>query len=124
MKRAAVLSVLCAILSGCASVYVCDKGGHTLVTANNTCWYLFNCIPVASGDPDRPNKNTTRFFHETVSLASNMKILEKAMRLHDATSLENLNSYTTDESILFFFLTRHACYTSAELIISPKQETP
>ncbi len=123
MKRAAVLFVLGALLSGCASVYVCDKGDHTVAAVNNTCWYLFNWIPVASGDPDRPNRNRTRLFSETVTLENNMKLLETAMRDRHATGLVNVNSYTTDESVLFFLLTRHACHTSAELV-TPLKDAP
>ncbi len=123
MKRVAVSLVLGAFLSGCASVYVCDKGDHCIASVNNTCWYLFNWIPVASGNPDRPNANSTRLFRETVTLENNMKILETVMRERHAPVVRNMNSSTTDESLFFFLLTRHACHTSAELL-TPMKDAP
>ncbi len=122
--RSILLLLLGLALSGCASVYVSDEGGKTLATVDNTCWYLFNTIPLASGNPDKPNRISLRLFDETVTLENNMKILESAMHEHHAIELLNLNSYTTDESILFFLLTRHACYTSAELVIPAPLKEP
>ncbi len=124
MMRTLILAFVGLVLSGCASIHVCDKGGETVATVNNTCWYLFNCIPLASGDHEYPNKVTTCFFRNTVTMQNNMKLLETAMRAHQAKTLRNIDSYTTDESVFFFLLTRHACYSSAELVIPQKEKEP
>ncbi len=118
-----LLFALGLMLTGCASIHVCDKGAHTLATVNNTCWYLFDCLPMASGDPEHPNKISTCLFRSTTTLENNMRLLETAMRVHEAESLINVNSYTTDESVFFFLLTRHACYTSAELVMPNAEST-
>ncbi len=122
MKRLSVLLIFCSLLAGCASIHISEKGEHTLVIANNTCWYLFNWIPMASGNTAHPNEISTCFFSETVTLQNNMKLLETAMRERPEKVITNLNSYTTDESVFFFLLTRHACHTSAELIFPLKDK--
>ena len=117
MKRALLFAALAA-LAGCASVNVCREGA-TMVDIQNTGWYLFDCIPLASGSPANPNGHTCRPFQDTVTVENNMKMLDYAMRREGAAGCRHLSSYTTDESVFFILLTRFACHTSAQLIKEP-----
>lgn len=125
MKRLLSLTLLAALLSGCATAKFSNVGGRTIADVTNTGWYLFNVIPIASGDPQHPNAVGCRFFSRTVTLENNLRMLDYAMRdyLSDPKELASARygevvSYTTDESVLFFLFKRHACHTSAELILN------
>ena len=78
MKRLAVILV-CALLGGCATVTV-SRNGATMVNIENSGWYLLNFIPIASGNPARPNSCTTRLFSKTVTLENNVKMRDKVIR--------------------------------------------
>lgn len=105
-----------AALSGCAVIDISDKGSRTMVSIHNTGWELFSVLPIASGDPDRPNRNTCRWFADTVTLQSNMKMLERAMRATDATGYRDLSSSIIDETVFFVLINRRIYHTSAELV--------
>lgn len=121
MKRLVPLLALLLAFGGCASVNLCSVGGRTMADIENTGWYLFNFIPLASGNPERPNANSCKLFQETTTLESNMRLLDYAMRKDGGyTGYRNLVSYTTDENILLILFKRRACHTSAELF----KETP
>ena len=111
--------LLAALLSGCATATVCHEE-RTLVTIENTGWYLFNFIPIASGNPSNPNACSCRLFSKTVTLENNRKMLEQIMRDEGATGFRDLNSFTTDEHILIILLKRHAYHTSAQLLKEPE----
>ena len=121
MRLAAILAAALA-LAGCASVRYCDVGGKNMVVVENTGWYFLNVIPLASGNPDKPNKCSCRLFRQTTTLANNMKMLENAAKEHGAVDIVNTNSGWTDESVLFIIFKRHMCQTSAELIIPTKED--
>ena len=94
-------------------------GGSTPVAAveiENSVWLLFNFIPVASGSPDHPNRNMCKLFRNTVNLPNNMKVLQSEMDQEEVTKVANLTSHYSEESYLFFLLTRRACHTSAVLV--------
>ena len=96
-------------------------GGSTPVAAieiENSVWLLFNCLPVASGSPDHPNRNRCKLFRNTVNLPNNMKILQAELESEGVTKVANLTSHYSEESYLFFLLTRRACHTSAVLVKS------
>ena len=121
MKRLSPLLFLA--LTGCATAKFSDVGGRTIADVTNTGWYLFNIIPLASGDPEHPNAVSCKLFSRTVTLANNLRLLDYAMRdyISDPAELARARygeviSYTTDESVLFFLFQRHACHTSAEII--------
>jgi len=121
MRRAAsIAAIAAALLSGCASVRICEQGDRTMVDITNTGWYLLNLIPLASGDPHDPNGCSCMMFRRTVTLENNVKLLDYAVRKTGAESFGSVVSYTTDESVLFFLLKRHVCHTSAELILPKK----
>ena len=119
---AAVLLFAC----GCTTVLkskefgdVKTEGGSTPVAAmeiENSVWLLFNCLPVASGSPDHPNLKRCKLFRNTVNLPNNMKVLRAEMEQEEVTKVANLTSHYSEESYLFFLLTRRACHTSAVLV--------
>ena len=112
---AAVVSLACAV-SGCATVRTCDIGGRSTVAIENSCWQLFNFIPIASGDPLQPNKCACDWFTDTVTVRNNVKMLEAEMRRQGAYAVKDLTSRFTDEKVLFVLMRHKVCHTSAELI--------
>lgn len=123
MKRAFLLAAAAAILGGCATVNV-NRDDRTMVVIENTGWYLFNFIPIASGNPDHPNRFSSRWFSNVVTLKNNMKMLNAVMTDEGATQVKDLTSYTTDEKVFVILLARHTYHTSAELIIPDDDAEP
>ena len=128
-RRLTSLAAAVALLAcGCTTVLkskefgdVRTDGGSTPVAAveiENSVWLLFNFIPVASGSPDHPNLHRCKVFRITVNLPNNMKVLEKEMACEGVEKVVNLTSHYTEESYLFFLLTRRACHTSAVMVQS------
>ena len=126
-KRLIPLAAAAALFAcGCTSVLkskefgdVKTDGGSTPVAAveiENSVWLLFNFIPMASGSPDHPNLNRCKFFRNTVNLPNNMKVLLAELESEGVTKVANLTSHYSEESYLFFLLTRRACHTSAVLV--------
>lgn len=120
MKRFAVI-LACALLGGCATVTV-SRDGATMVNIENSGWYLLNFIPLASGNPARPNSCTTRIFSKTVTLENNVKMLDKVIRDEGAAAVRDINSFTIDEHVLLILLKRHAYHTSAQLLMKEDME--
>ena len=120
MKRVAFI-LACALLSGCATVTV-SRDGATMVNIENSGWYLLNFIPLASGNPMRPNSCTTRLFSKTVTLENNVKMLDKVIRDEGAVAVRDINSFTVDEHVLLILLKRHAYHTSAQLLMKEDME--
>ncbi len=119
MKRtvlAFLLTVALAAFSGCAVIDISDKGSHTMVSIKNTGWELFSCIPIASGDPNRPNRYASRWFTDTATLENNVKMLDRTMKATDATGYKNLSSSIVDETVFFILINRRIYHTSAELV--------
>ena len=108
---------LAAAQCGCATVKVCREGGRTMAVIENTGWYLFNILPLGSGDPDRPNETTFRIFENTVTVENNVKMLESLMAAEGADEYRNLNTYTKQESIMIALFKRYHCHTSVELAV-------
>ena len=120
MKRVAFI-LACALLSGCATVTV-SRDGATMVNIENSGWYLLNFIPLASGNPTRPNSCTTRLFSKTVTLENNVKMLDKVIRDEGAVAARDSNSFTVAEHVLLILLKRHAYHTSAQLLMKEDME--
>ena len=120
MKRLAAI-LACALLGGCATVTV-SRDGATMVNIENSGWYLLNFIPIASGNPARPNSCTTRLFSKTVTLENNVKMLDKVIRDEGAVAIRDINSFTVDEHVLLILLKRHAYHTSAQLLMKEDME--
>lgn len=113
--RIALSVIMAALLAGCATYSTTSAGGRTTVAIENTGWYLFNFIPLGSGDHDNPNHCSCNIFQNSVSAENNMTILKKAMLAEKAYKAENVVTYWTDERVLLILLKRYACHTSAEL---------
>ena len=104
------------LLGGCATYQISDEGGHKTIDVENTGWYLLSFIPIASGNPDRPNKPCCSLFSQTVTLENNMKILRLAMLKDGSYKANNVVSHSTDEKVMLILLKRYALHTSAELV--------
>ena len=120
MTRLAII-LACVLLGGCATVTV-SREGATMVNIENSGWYLLNFIPIASGNPARPNSCTTRLFSKTVTLENNVKMLDKVIRDEGAVAIRDINSFTIDEHVLLILLKRHAYHTSAQLLMKEDME--
>lgn len=121
MKRLLKLFAAVALgcTAGCATVNCSDVGGHKMVYIANSGWYLFNVIPIASGNPDCPNECDFKLFKQTTTMANNIKLLDWAVASAGAESYRTQTSYTTDENVLFILFKRHVLHTSAELVDAP-----
>ena len=118
-----------ALLAGCASIHLGTRfGGVTVedgregvatVEIENSGWFLFNFLPLGSGDPDNPG-GSGLLFTDTVTLASNMKILAQAMTDTGAKDFCNLTSHISEEHVFFVLLMRRCYHTSAVLLKEKK----
>ena len=114
----AALALACAAASsGCSTVSVCTEGGHSMCIIENSGWKMLNFIPIASGNPDHPNERSFKLFRNTVTLGSNMKMLDWTMRKYGATGVRNLTSHMTDEQVFIMLFKRYTYHTSAELTL-------
>lgn len=128
-KMAAGLGLLAA--SGCVTVKEANDfqnvkvdGRQTpaaVVEVENSVWLLLNFIPLGSGDPSMPNKNACRWFRNTVSLETNMKVLHAKMDEMGVHEVANLTSRYADEKYLLFLLAHRTCHTSA-VLVKPQNE--
>ncbi|MBO5648170.1 MAG: hypothetical protein J6S30_05365 [Kiritimatiellae bacterium] len=116
MKYALLFIAILAV-SGCASVDYSDAGGRAMVDIKNSGWYLFNFIPIASGNPDRPNEFGCKLFKETATVENNAKMLDFAATERKAKSIKSIKSSWTDESVFIILFKRHVIHTSAELTL-------
>lgn len=123
MKRLILIFFLAAFVGGCATVNISHRD-RSMVVIENAGWYLFNFIPIASGDHSKPNQLSTCWFSDVVTLKNNLKMLDTVMTEQGAIGVRNLTSYTTDEKVFIILLARHAYHTSAELVFpGGKNET-
>ena len=122
------------LLAGCTTVRysttfhdVKVEDGETpleIVEIENSGWELFKFIPLASGNPEKPNRLSCRWFSNTVTLQNNLNLLEQEMKTRVATRFTNLTSRNSEESFLFILLTRNAYHTSAVLLKDANTPTP
>ncbi|MBR2920386.1 MAG: hypothetical protein IKC27_03420 [Kiritimatiellae bacterium] len=113
---------LAIILTGCATVETSDVGGRHMVVVSNSGWYLFNLIPIASGNPEKVNKVSCSLFSETATLENNYKMLDDIIKSSGAKSVKSLKSFWNDESILVILMKRHVIHTTAELVFDEDGE--
>ena len=114
--RGVLLLALALLVGGCATIRMSEQGGVQMVDIENTGWYLFNFIPIATGNPDHPNACRCRLFSDSVKLSSNMKLLSHALRETGADHAVNITTHASDEKVLIILLKRYAYHTSAQLI--------
>lgn len=117
----AILVAALALAGGCATINM-SSVGKVMVDVENTNWLLFNFIPIASGNPEKPNENDCRFFCNTVDLENNIEMLDFAVQKYGAVGVRDIVSYSSDEYVLFVLLKHHSMHTSAELVM-PGDET-
>ena len=111
-----VVAAAALAVSGCANVEVASEGGADAVVVENSGCYLFYCIPLFSGDPEYPNRQVSSWFCNTVTLETNMKLLEDEVERQGARGLRNIATRYIDEPIIFLLLKRQMLQTSAELV--------
>ena len=126
MKQSLIPALAALLFAGCATIRSTDiyhgihveNGATPLATieVENSGWELFKCLPLASGNPNFPNKNTCHWFTNTVTLQNNIEMLDQEMKTRGATRFANLTSRNTEETFLFILLTRRAYHTSAVLL--------
>ena len=116
MRKVLIFFLAGLLMSGCATVEISDEGGHEMVVISNSSWYLFNLIPLASGNPEKVNKVSCSLFSEKATLENNLKILDEIAKESGVKTVESLKSFWTDESIFIIFMKRHVIHTSAEFV--------
>lgn len=132
IRAIAMLALTAAFATGCTTINrtrsfngVKVDGGSTpsmTVEIENSGWYLLSFIPIASGDFEKPNENTCRWFEDTVKVENNMRVLKNVMVCDRVNRVENLTSHRSDEKYLVFVLTRRAYHTSA-VLLKPEPQT-
>lgn len=125
MKRLA-LCVIAAALGGCATIdrldgKLCKESADGMVPLKavhvmNTNWLLLSFIPLASGNPDRPNECSCCWFTNTVTLDNQLRMLAAESKRVGAKRADDLLSYSSKESVFFFLLKREKIHTSAVLV--------
>ena len=121
MKKLLTFTLLAAVFaSGCCSTKICNEGGRTMCIVSNYGWRLWDLIPVAAGYLDKKDRPGTIWFMDTITLETNQRLLDIAIREQGAIGTKSLDSYMTDEQTLFTFY-RRTYYTSAELIFEEKK---
>ena len=105
-----------ALASGCVNVEVASSGGADSIVVENSGCYLFYCIPLFSGDPDYPNQQVCSWFTNTVTVETNMRLLEDEAERQGARGLRNIATRYIGEPIIFLLLKREVLQTSAELV--------
>ncbi|MBQ8113206.1 MAG: hypothetical protein IJ146_08365 [Kiritimatiellae bacterium] len=92
------------------------------VEVENSGWFLFTCIPIASGNPSRPNAFSCKWFSNTVKLKNNINVLHERMKERGVEEVSNLTSHCDDEKYLVFLLARRSYHTSA-VLLAPEPKT-
>lgn len=135
MSRLSVLSAALALLlaSGCMTVcttrayngIAVEDGRKPVVTVEieNSGWYLFTFIPLASGKVEAPNQADCRWFTNTVTVENNLKVLQEIMLRERVAEVANLTSHRSDEKYLVCLLARRAYHTSA-VLLQPEPAKP
>ena len=126
MKSLSAIIACTLLFAGCASIRHSTTFNNVKVEDNeepleiveveNSGWELFKFIPLASGNPLKPNRFSCRWFTDTVTLQNNLNLLEMEMKSKGATRFTNLTSRNSEETFLFILVTRNAYHTSAVLL--------
>ena len=126
MKKIAAVILGAALAAGCTTVQystvyngVRANNGRTpiaTVEIENSGWFLLGFIPIASGNPDKPDRCSCKLFQNTVKLENNCRVLDVKVKEAGADAVANLTSHWTDESAFVILLKRRACHTSAVLL--------
>ncbi len=85
------------------------------IEIENTGWFFFYSIPLICGNPQYPNENNYRLFHDTITIENNINVLKNEMERRGTTRVASLTSRTKSEPY-FLVLYRRECHTSAVLL--------
>lgn len=116
MKRFSLLVLSLVALTGCSTVNVSHEGGRDMCHIATSSWKLLNSVPIISGDVEHPNEVSCVWFENTATPEGNMKILDKTLRDYNATQIQTLTSYMTEETIFIILFKRQICHLSVELL--------
>ncbi len=129
----AALALALLLASGCMTVrttrayngVAVENGRRPTVTVEieNSGWYLFTFIPLASGRVEAPNQADCRWFTNTVTVGNNLKVLQEIMLRERVAEVANLTSHRSDEKYLVCLLARRAYHTSA-VLLQPESAKP
>lgn len=112
MRSAAALLLVAAAFAGCVHVQELPQAdGSVRVEIENSGWYLFDVLPIATGDPE----GGTAWFSDHCDAHANMRVLEPIIRRVGAVRVGPLVSHETDEGVLLILLNRHGFHTSVTL---------
>lgn len=123
--RPAIAALMTVLFCGCATVEYVPAADPPVsadgmletgtVVIDNTTWRLF-MLPIASGNPEKPNCCSCRWFRNTGTLENQMKMLEGEAKKHGAGRVVNVSTLTTDEDFMLLILLREKIHTSATLV--------
>ena len=83
-----------------------------VVAIENSGWYLLGCLPIITGNPEKPGR--VKLFRDTVTLENNIKMLADKARQENAGNVANLTSRVREDlAIGFFIFGRKQVFTSA-----------
>lgn len=127
MKRIVLSGLTAALLAtGCTTYRTTNSfnginvdGGRRpveTVEISNTAWLLFTFLPIASGNPAKPNQCSSCWFRDTATLENNISVLRAHMKEKGVREVANVTSHCEDEKYLAFLLARRAYHTSAVLL--------
>ena len=105
-----------AMVAGCVSVDIASDGGTDMVVVENEGCFLFNLIPIMTGDPEYPNNDVCVLFRNTQKLDTNIKLVEAEAERLGAKGVRNVASHWIDDPIIFLLLKRKILQTSAQLV--------
>ena len=114
--RVSIVAALSALLAGCASVKTIHGDDADVVAVANEGYFLFQCIPLAAGNPDKPNKNSFRMFSNTLTVNANMRLLVDELVRKGAKDVSDITTFTTEESVFPVLFSRKTMQTSARLV--------
>ena len=115
MKRLIPFALLSALFfSGCVYTDITQReDGSRVVEINTTGWYLFELIPIVTGDPSVEGGGTT-WFEDTCDADSNMVELSRILKREQAKlkpdeklMIGPIVSHEVDEGVLVFLINRH-----------------
>lgn len=92
------------------------------VQVMNTNWLLLSFLPIASGDPEDPNRVTCRWFRNTATLQNQMNMLEAEARRVGADKALDVTTAYSDEDVFLLLFRREKILTSAILVKDSGQD--
>lgn len=114
--RACMLAVLSALFAGCTTVKTIHSNDADVVAVENEGYYLFQFLPLVTGNPNSPNKCSCKMFSNTLKVKTNMRLLSEEIARKGAKEVSDIATFTTEESIIPILFCRKTMQTSARLV--------